>query len=225
MCGASYKGTGRKIPGSGDDGRHNGKVDNSDGRSQRNRGSGRSPGRDEPEQKPPAPATKQALVISLLRRGEGASIAELVDATGWLPCRCGGRRALWALEDDHLRRRASPPSYRRALRDRWPHERRSFSRRCRAVPRVNAGPRDIVVMDNLPAHKVKGIAEAITARGAELLYLPPYSSDLNPIEQMFAKLKALLRKAAARSVDKLWDNHRPAPRRLQSSRMRQLPQK
>ena len=66
-------------------------------------------------------------------------------------------------------------------------------------------PGDIVVMDNLPAHKVKGIAEAIAERGAELRYLPPYSPDLNPIEQMFAKLKALLRKAAARSVDKLWD--------------------
>lgn len=66
-------------------------------------------------------------------------------------------------------------------------------------------PGDIVVMDNLPAHKVKGVAEAITARGAELRYLPPYSPDFNPIEQMFAKLKALLRKAAARSVDKLWD--------------------
>jgi transposase len=66
-------------------------------------------------------------------------------------------------------------------------------------------PGDIVVMDNLPAHKVKGVAEAIAARGAELRYLPPYSPDLNPIEQMFAKLKALLRKAAVRSVDKLWD--------------------
>lgn len=66
-------------------------------------------------------------------------------------------------------------------------------------------PGDIVIMDNLPAHKVKGVAEAITARGAELRYLPPYSPDLNPIEQMFAKLKALLRKAAARSIDKLWD--------------------
>jgi len=58
-------------------------------------------------------------------------------------------------------------------------------------------------MDNLPAHKVKGIEAAITARGATLLYLPPYSPDLNPIEQMFAKLKALLRKASVRSVDKL----------------------
>ena len=66
-------------------------------------------------------------------------------------------------------------------------------------------PGDIVIMDNLPAHKVKGVAEAIQARGAELRYLPPYSPDLNPIEQVFAKLKALLRKAAVRSIDKLWD--------------------
>src|SRR3546814_5908503 len=59
-------------------------------------------------------------------------------------------------------------------------------------------PGDIVVMDNLPAHKVRGVAEFIAARGAELRYLPPYSPDLNPIEQMFAKLKALPRKAVAR---------------------------
>jgi transposase len=65
-------------------------------------------------------------------------------------------------------------------------------------------PGDIVIMDNLPAHKVAGILEAIEARGAELRYLPPYSPDLNPIEQAFAKLKALLRKAAERTVDRLW---------------------
>jgi transposase len=65
--------------------------------------------------------------------------------------------------------------------------------------------RDIVVMDNLSSHKVAGVREAIEARGALLLYLPPYSPDLNPIEQLFAKLKALLRKAAARSVDALID--------------------
>ncbi len=63
---------------------------------------------------------------------------------------------------------------------------------------------DIVVMDNLAAHKVAGIREAIEARGAELRYLPPYSPDLNPIEQAFAKLKALLRKAAQRTVHGLW---------------------
>jgi transposase len=65
-------------------------------------------------------------------------------------------------------------------------------------------PRDIVVMDNLAAHKVDGVREAIKARGAFLLYLPAYSPDLNPIEQAYAKLKALLRKAAARTVDDLW---------------------
>ena len=59
--------------------------------------------------------------------------------------------------------------------------------------------------DNLAAHKVDGIAQAITDRGAELRYLPPYSPDLNPIEQAFAKLKALLRKAAERTVDGLWN--------------------
>lgn len=66
-------------------------------------------------------------------------------------------------------------------------------------------PGDVVVMDNLAAHKVAGVREAITAAGASVLYLPPYSPDLNPIEQMFAKLKALLRKAAARTRDQLWD--------------------
>lgn len=65
-------------------------------------------------------------------------------------------------------------------------------------------PGDIVVMDNLPAHKVEGVARAIRARGAELLYLPPYSPDLNPIELLFAKLKALLRRAAERSIPALW---------------------
>ncbi len=66
-------------------------------------------------------------------------------------------------------------------------------------------PGDVVVLDNLPAHKVAGIREALAAVGASILYLPPYSPDLNPIEQMFAKLKSLLRKAAARTRDALWD--------------------
>ena len=65
-------------------------------------------------------------------------------------------------------------------------------------------PGDIVVMGNLAAHKVAGVRQAIKARGAFLLYLPAYSPDLNPIEQAFAKLKALLRKAAARSKEALW---------------------
>jgi transposase len=70
------------------------------------------------------------------------------------------------------------------------------------VPALRPG--DSVVMDNLQAHKVAGVREAIEAAGARLLYLPPYSPDLNPIEQAFAKLKALLRSAAARTLPDLW---------------------
>jgi transposase len=67
-------------------------------------------------------------------------------------------------------------------------------------------PGDIVIADNLASHKVAGVAQAIAARGASIMYLPPYSPDLNPIEKMFAKLKALLRKAGKRTVDALWDH-------------------
>ena len=70
------------------------------------------------------------------------------------------------------------------------------------VPTLKRG--DIVIMDNVGVHKVAGVREAIEARGATLFYLPPYSPDLNPIEQFFSKLKALLRKAAARTIDTLW---------------------
>lgn len=69
------------------------------------------------------------------------------------------------------------------------------------VPTLQQG--DIVVMDNLASHKVKGVKEAIEQAGATLRYLPAYSPDLNPIEQAFAKLKAALRKAAARTFDTL----------------------
>ena len=65
-------------------------------------------------------------------------------------------------------------------------------------------PGDMVILDNLSSHKVDGVREAIEAVGATLRYLPPYSPDLNPIEKLFAKLKALLRKAATRTADALW---------------------
>jgi len=65
-------------------------------------------------------------------------------------------------------------------------------------------PGDIVIMDNLPAHKAGGVRAAIEAVGATLLYLPPYSPDFNPIEMAFAKLKALLRGVAARTIPALW---------------------
>ena len=64
---------------------------------------------------------------------------------------------------------------------------------------------DIVICDNLSSHKVSGVREAMETCGASLLYLPPYSPDLNPIELAFSKLKRLLRSAAARTVDALWN--------------------
>ena len=66
-------------------------------------------------------------------------------------------------------------------------------------------PGDIVIMDNLPAHKVHGVRQAVEGCGARLEYLPPYSPDFNPIEQAISKLKAGLRKAASRTIDALWD--------------------
>ena len=71
------------------------------------------------------------------------------------------------------------------------------------VPTMQSG--DVVVMDNLPAHKASGVRAAIEQAGAILLYLPPYSPDFNLIENAFAKLKALLRKTAARTIAELWD--------------------
>lgn len=70
------------------------------------------------------------------------------------------------------------------------------------VPTLKRG--DVVIMDNLGSHKVAGVRAAIEAAGASLMFIPPYSPDLNPIEQVFAKLKALLRAKKLRTVDALW---------------------
>jgi transposase len=70
------------------------------------------------------------------------------------------------------------------------------------VPTLKPG--DMVIMDNLRSHKVAGVREAIEAAGATLIFIPPYSPDLNPIELAFAKLKALLRAKAIRTVEALW---------------------
>ena len=70
------------------------------------------------------------------------------------------------------------------------------------VPELNKG--DVVIMDNLPAHKVGAIRTMSEGAGARLLYLPPYSPDFNPIKMAFSKLKAMLRKASARTINELW---------------------
>jgi transposase len=117
----------------------------------------------------------------------------------------GGRAAV---QRDHralrLRRRDQQPAPAKAGGERF---------RAGAGPREGRGRADagadpasgrIVLLDNLSSHKIAGIKEAIAAQGAQLLYLPPYSPDLNPIEQAFAKFKAVLRKAAERSREALW---------------------
>src|SRR5690606_31171698 len=71
------------------------------------------------------------------------------------------------------------------------------------IPTLQAG--DVVVMDNLPAHKTSGVRDAIERAGAKLMFLPPYSPDFNPIENAFSKLKAMLRGRAERKIDALWD--------------------
>jgi transposase len=71
------------------------------------------------------------------------------------------------------------------------------------VPTLEPG--DIVIMDNLPAHKADGVRDAIEAVGASLLFLPPYSPDFNPIENAFAKLKAMMRARAERTIAALWN--------------------
>jgi len=71
------------------------------------------------------------------------------------------------------------------------------------VPQLRPG--DILIMDNLPAHKVRGVVEAVAEREARVLYLPPYSPDLNPIEMVFSKVKNELRRRRLRTVQELWD--------------------
>ena len=88
------------------------------------------------------------------------------------------------------------------------------------VPELNPG--DVVVMDNLSSHKGPRLRALIEQAGGTLLYLPPYSPDFNPIENAFAKLKALLRKAAQRTVEGLWTAIGPPPRGVHTTRMRQL---
>ena len=85
-----------------------------------------------------------------------------------------------------------------------PMDRRIFETYVETQLAPTLKPGDIVIVDNLPAHKSAAAEQAIRARGAWLLFLPPYSPDLNPIEMAFAKLKALLRAKAIRTIDALW---------------------
>ena len=85
-----------------------------------------------------------------------------------------------------------------------PINRDAFVAYVRQVLVPDLSPGDIVIMDNLGSHKSIAVRRSIRRAGAKLFFLPPYSPDLNPIEQVFAKLKLLLRKAAERTVDATW---------------------
>lgn len=81
---------------------------------------------------------------------------------------------------------------------------RSFTAYVEQVLLPTLSPGDIVIMDNLGSHKSQAVRRAIRKAGARLFFLPPYSPDLNPIEQVFAKLKTLIRKAGERTVEATW---------------------
>ena len=98
--------------------------------------------------------------------------------------------------------RACAPQLLLHMRHRWPDERQCLPRLCRTSPGADPEARR---HGRAGQSQRPQIREAIEAAGAKLLYLPPYSPDFNPIEQLFAKLKALLRKAAERSVEGLWN--------------------
>src|SRR5262245_45421246 len=99
---------------------------------------------------------------------------------------------------------AAPRPHHRPLRHRRANKRHQLSRLYRAVPVPTLGPGDVVVMDNLGSHKSKAVRRLIRAAGAKLFFLPRYSPDLNPIEQVFAKLKTLLRKIDPRTIETTW---------------------
>ena len=131
-------------------------------------------------------------------------------------------RSARTLENDDLRRRPSPHGLDGADGPRRADQRPMVPGLCRSGSRSDPSQGDIVVMDNLGSHKGAGVRKAIEAAGATLLYLPPYSPDFNPIEKAFSKLKALLRKAAERTVDALWDRIGVLAAGLRPKRMRKL---
>jgi transposase len=110
----------------------------------------------------------------------------------------GGPCATRSLEDDHPRRRSAPEWHDGAMYNRRGNDRAEIPDLRRAPRRPTLKRNDIVMIDNLPAHKADGVREAIEARGATLRYLPKYSPDLNPIEMPFRQMKAICARSASR---------------------------
>jgi transposase len=114
-------------------------------------------------------------------------------------------RALRTLEDHDFLGRITLRRRHRALCLRRPINGEKFLAYVEQVLTPTLSPGDIVIMDNLSSHKIAGVRQAIEAAGARQRFLPAYGPDLDPIEQLFAKLKNALRKMARRTVDALWD--------------------
>ena len=159
-----------------------------------------------------APATPLAGLAALhmdaahfLFLDETSAATNMVRRYGRCPA---GQRLVAAVPHGHWTtttfRRAAPKRHCGTARSGWPDDRQGLPYLVEQCLAPALGPGDVVVLDNLAAHKVKGIPDAGATVGAHLLYLPPYSPDLNPIEMAFAKLKALLRKSAARTRHQLW---------------------
>ena len=127
------------------------------------------------------------------------------------------------LEDDDIRRRAGVGEIAAPCVFDGPMDGASFRAYVEqfVVPILRQG--DIVVMDNLPSHKVAGIREAIEAAGAELRYLPSYSPDFNPIEQFFAKTQSPAVKGRRQNHRSAHRSNRRSPHQSQSARVRKLP--
>ena len=130
---------------------------------------------------------------------------------GWAPrgAAAGRQGSARPLEDRDFHRRTALRPDRGAVAARRPDQRRELQTYVEKVLVPTLRPGDIVIMDNLGSHKGNAVRRLIRAAGAKLIFLPKYSPDLNPIEQVFAKLKHLLRKAAARTRrDRLRRNRR-----------------
>jgi hypothetical protein len=133
----------------------------------------------------------------------------------------GRQRPTWALENQHLPRRSSPGRHHRPMRDRWPHPRRNLPRLCRTVPRPNPPTRRYRRHGQSWLTQGRGRPQRDRdRRRPTLLFAAP---DLNPIEQVFAKFKALLRKAAARTITTLWPNSSAASIQQNSPTTSQTP--
>ena len=112
--------------------------------------------------------------------------------------------SLWPLENPYLHRRAALPRAECALDHRWSDHPLGVRGLHRDATGADPAKGDVVILDNLAVHKSEKAAQCLRQRGAWFLFLPAYSPDLNPIEQAFAKIKAHLRKAEARTFDALW---------------------